>query len=163
MVEHSGNRIDLLSIWEKQRLSTALSEALKVACKAAWDFQTDQAGDVGEVVKRDIAWQAFRKVEIATGEAWKADLLDQPVGPTPADLDEALAAEWEKVRHNFISDPQTIEGLEAFTNREWVRNRRGHAVATYAAMSWDQLRSQRGLGLRTIRKLIEMFSIAAQG
>ena len=163
MVEQSGRRIDLVAIWDKQKLTTALSEALKVACKAAWDFISDQHGDAGEKVKKDETWQDFRKLEIATGTAWKADLLVKPVGPTSADLDEALATEWEKMRLSFTEDARTIGGLEALTNCEWVTKRRGDAVATYAVMTWDQLRRQRGLGLKTIRKLIEMFRIAAQG
>jgi hypothetical protein len=163
LTEKSGWRIDLIGIWEKQRLSTALSEALKVVCKAAWEFLTDCDGDVGEVVKREATWQAFRKMAIDTGEAWRADLLDKPAGPTPQDIEQALAAEWERIRHGFVEDNRTIEGLEAFTNREWVRTRRGHSVATYAAMTWDQLLNEDRLGLQRIRKLIEMFSIAAQG
>ena len=163
LVEQSGWRIDLMGIWEKQRLSTALSEALKKICRQAWEFLTDCEGDVGEVVKRDATWQAFRKQEINLGDAWKVELLDKPVGPTPADIEEALMAEWERIRYKFVESNLSIEGLEAYTNREWIRNRRSHAVAKYAVMSWRELCAERGVGLKAIRKLIEMLSIASQG
>jgi hypothetical protein len=32
------------------------------------------------VVKKDATWQAFRKLKINTGVAWKADLLDKIAG-----------------------------------------------------------------------------------
>ena len=72
-----------------------------------------------------------------------------------------LQMEWERLRREFVKDPRTIEGLEAFTNREWVRNRRKDPVSHYTAMSWEQLREQPGIGLMKIRKLVEMLGIAA--
>jgi hypothetical protein len=163
MPEKSGRRIDLIAIWEKQRLSTAVSEALRPACKAAWEFLTDREGNVGEASKHDECWRAFWELEIETGEAWKTDLAANPIGPAPTDEEEALAHEWERLRPGFVGDARTIEGLEAFTNREWVRQRRKDLVAHYAAMPWDQLRGEPGVGLKKIRKLVEMLGIAAQG
>ncbi len=163
IAEKSGQRIDLMSVWDKQRLSPALSEALKLVGRAAWEFLTDREGNVGEASKREECWRAFRGQEIETGEAWKADLAAHAIGPAPTDEEEALSAEWERLRQGFISDVRTIEGLEAFTNREWVRTRRRDLVSHYAAMPWYQLRSLPGLGLKKIRKLLEMLGIAALG
>ena len=163
IAEKSGQRIDLMAIWDKQRLSTALSEALKLVCKAAWDFLTNREGNVGEASKREECWRAFRELEIEAGEAWRAELAATAIGPAPTDEEEALSTEWERLREEFVGDARTIEGLEAFTNREWVRNRRRDLVSHYAAMPWDELRGQPGLGLKKIRKLVEMLGIAAQG
>ena len=78
-------------------------------------------------------------------------------------LAEALAAAWEQLRHKFLGDARTIEGLEAYTGREWIRTRRRDMISSYAVMTWDQLRQRPGLGLKKIRALVEMFAIAAQG
>jgi hypothetical protein len=165
LAEKSGRRIDLLAIWERQRLSTALSEALKAVCRAAWEFLTDREGNVGEASKREECWQAFRDLAIETGEAWMADLATTPFGAAPTEELEALAADWERVRHAFVNDPGNIGELEVHTGRRWNPARRSDDVSRYARLTWSELRELRPSGNRRIRsdslrQLVSLFSAA---
>jgi hypothetical protein len=162
LAEESGRRIDLGRVWAEQRLSPALCEAVKTVCNEAWEYLNHQQGNVGEASKKAECWEAFRKKSIALGKEWKAELAEQPF-VAPRSEEEALAAEWERLRHGFIADNRTIEGLEAYTGREWVRTRRRDPVSSYAVLTWEQLRQRPGLGLKKLRALVEMFAIAAQG
>jgi hypothetical protein len=161
LAEKSGRRIDLNRIWAEQHLSSALCDAVKAVCAVAWEHLTHQQGNVGEASKKVACWESFRDKEIALGQEWRAELAKEAF-VAPRSEEEALASEWERVRHRFLNDARTIEGLEAHTSKEWVRSRRRDPVASYAALSWDQLRKRPGLGLRKLRTLVEMFAIAAQ-
>lgn len=158
----SGHRIDLNRIWNEQRLSPALCEAIKAVCNVAWDHLTHQQGNVGEGSKKTECWESFRNKEIALSQEWRVELAEQPI-ITPRSEEDALAAEWERLRHGFIHDTRTIEGLEAYTGKEWIRTKRRDPVAMYAVLTWEQLRLRSGMGLKKIRTLVEMFAIAAQG
>ncbi|MBI2949005.1 MAG: AIPR family protein [Verrucomicrobia bacterium] len=160
LAEKSGRRIDLNRIWTEQRLSLALCEAVKTVCNEAWEHLNHQQGNVGEASKKAECWEAFRKKAIDLGDAWKKELAEQAY-VAPRSEEEALAAEWEKWRHRFIADPRTMEGLEAYTGKEWMRSRRRDPVSVYALLTWEQLRQRPGLGLKKIRALVEMLEIAA--
>ena len=167
MAEKSGQRIDLMAIWEKQRLTTALSEALKLACKAAWEFLTGREGNVGEASKREECWRAFRELKIETGEAWKADFAPTPFGRSPTEPLDAAALEWERVRHCFMNDTRTLGDLERLTGKEWAPGRKGDSALRYANLPWADLREFRPHGNRRIRsdslrELVGIFSKAYQ-
>jgi len=49
-------------------------------------------------------------------------------------------------RKKFANDARTIEGLEAYTGKVWVAANGASFVSSYAAMTWDQLRTRPGLG-----------------
>jgi hypothetical protein len=151
LAEKSARRIDLMAIWEKQCLSTALSQALKAVCKAGWDFLTDREGNVGEASKREECWQDFRELAIEIGEAWMANLAAAPFGPAPTDELEALAAEWERVRHAFVNDSGSIGELEVLTGKTWNGSRRNDSASCYARLTWSELRELRPNGDRRIR------------
>lgn len=162
LAEKSGRRIDLDRIWTEQRVSPALRESLKEVCRQAWEHLNHQQGNIGEASKKAQCWQAFLHKEIALPGAWQEELAPTPF-IEPCSEEEALAGKWEQLRHKFLEDDRTIEGLEAFTGREWVRPRRRDPVSSYAVLTWEQLRQQPGLGLRKIRTLVELLEIAAQG
>lgn len=157
----SGHRIDLNRIWNEQRLSPALCEAVKAVCNVAWEHLTHHQGNVNEVSKKADCWESFRKKEIALGQEWRAELAEHPI-VAPRSEEEALATEWERLRHQFIPDSRTLEGLEAYTGKEWIRTKRRDPVSQYAVLTWEQLRRRPGLGLKKIRTLVEMFAIAAE-
>ena len=159
--EKTGRRLDLDRIWNEQRLSPSLCETVKAVCNVAWEHLTNRQGNVGEASKKAECWDAFRNKEIALGQEWKAELAANPF-VAPRTEEEALAADWERLRRSFTDDARTIEGLEAYTGKEWVRTRRRDAVSSYAVLSWDQLRQRPGLGLNKIRSLIEILTIAAE-
>jgi hypothetical protein len=161
LAEKSGRRIDLNRIWNEQRLSPALCEALKAVCNVAWEHLTQQQGNVGEASKKAECWEAFKRKEIALPAGWQNELADSPF-IAPRSEEEALAAAWERLRHKFISDSRTMESLEAYTGKEWVRTRRRDPVSSYAVLTWEQLRLRPGLGLKKLRTLVEMLAIAAQ-
>jgi len=161
LAEKTGRRIDLNHIWNEQRLSPALCDAVKAVCNVAWEHLNHQQGNVGEASKKAECWESFRSKEIALGQEWRAELSEEPF-VAPHSEEEALAADWERLRNRFITDNRTIEGLEAYTGREWVRTRRRDPVSSYAVLTWEQLRQRPGLGLRKIRSLVEIFAIAVQ-
>lgn len=139
-----------------------MCEALKTVYREAWEHLTHQPGNVGEASKKAECWEAFRRQEIALPGGRQAELAAAAF-IAPRSEEEALAATWERLRHGFLGDARTLEGLEAYTGREWVRTRRRDMVSAYAVLTWDQLRQRPGLGLKKIRELGEMFAIAAQG
>lgn len=160
LAEKSGRRIDLDRIWNEQRLSSSLCEVITVVCKAANSHLLHQPGNIGEASKRSECWDDFRKTHIELPAKWEDDLAANPF-VAPKSEEEALATEWERIRQKFINDTRAIEGLEAYTRKSWVRSRRHDTVASYAVMEWGELRKGRGLGLKKLRTLIEMFASAA--
>jgi hypothetical protein len=165
MAEESGRRIDLDWIWEKQRIPPGLNEALKVACKAAHEYITTQDGNPGEVSKRESCWNEFQGREMSEPNAWRNELSDTAFIPANTE-EEALSAEWERVRLAFASDSRTVGELEAATGKVWLRTRRGDPIYFYAEKTWEQLRSEKlrrnqRLGLASLRGLVELVSAAA--
>ena len=161
LAERSGRRIDLGRIWEDQRLSQALCDALKVACAAAHEHITTQEGNPGEASKREPCWEEFRGIDLPTGEDWRKELAEAPFVPANTE-EEALAQEWENVRQRFANDSRTMGELEACTGKVWVNKRRGDPVYSYAEKTWRQLRTEPGLGLKKLRGLVELFSAAGR-
>ena len=161
LAEKSGRRIDLERIWNEQHLSPALCEAITEACKAANKHLLAQSGNVGEASKRTECWDEFRKMKLKLSDAWEGEWAATAF-VAPTNEEEVLAAEWEKMRHKFAQDARTIEGLEAFTGKVWVSSKRRDLVASYATMTWEQLRMKPGLGLKKLRILVEMFASALE-
>jgi hypothetical protein len=164
LAEQSKCRIDLDWIWDNQRISPALNEALKTVCAAAHEYILDAApsfgrGNVNEGTKKIECWNGFREKELSEPKAWRDELASTDFEPATTE-DESLAAEWERVRHEFINDSRTIGELEALTGKSWIASRRREAAYFYAEMSWDKLRGMRNMGLKKIRGLVEIFSAA---
>jgi hypothetical protein len=65
------------------------------------------------------------------------------------------------VRHGFINDGRTIEAIEAYTGREWIKKCRGDAVASFARLAWDDLTQMPGIGFKKAKTLVEMLSAAS--
>ena len=160
--ERSDRRINLELIWSEQRLPSGLVKALEVVCVGAHRFITKVEGNPGEVSKKEAAWAEFRELDFEVPKGWEGEWAKVPfVAPTTAE--DALAAEWEKVRHLLVNDARTIEGLEAYTNRLWVPRYRRETVSSFATMDWQAIRMKPGLGLKKLKSLVEMFAVAAQG
>jgi hypothetical protein len=159
--ERSDRRIDLDRIWSEQRLPTGLVKALEIVSAAAHRHITNVDGNPGEISKREGSWAEFRDSDLEISAAWEREWANTPfVAPTTAE--DALATEWERVRHLLVNDPRTIEGLEAYTNRLWVPRYRRDTVSSFATMEWQALRMKPGLGLKKLKGLVEMFAVAAQ-
>ena len=116
LAARSGWRIHLDRIWESQRLSTPLCDALKIACAAAHQHIVPQPGNPGEASKREQCWKDFKNTDIPVGDAWVGELAVSPFSVTTSD-EELLAREWESVRHRFQNDTRTLGELEAATGR----------------------------------------------
>ncbi|MEP7339684.1 MAG: AIPR family protein [Acidobacteriota bacterium] len=159
MAEQSNRRIDLERIWREQRLSPQLSEAMKKACAAAHRHIVSQEGNPGEASKRESCWAEFRKLSLSIPDGWRNELSEIAFSAAETE-EEALASEWERVRHEFINDSRTVGELEVLTGKLWMVIRRGDPVYSYAAKDWDQLRGMRGMGLKKTRRLVEIFSAA---
>jgi hypothetical protein len=156
----SGWRINLDRIWDSQRLSPALCDALKIACTAAHAHILVQPGNSGEASKREQCWKDFKTSEIPVGGAWLGELVASPF-LIPTSEDDMLAHEWESVRHQFQNDARTVGELEAMTGRSWVASRREETIGSYAGRSWDELCRLRGVGAKKLRTLVEIFAAAA--
>jgi len=165
LVEKSGKRIDLERIWREQRISPALCNALKYVLAAGHEHITRQGGNPGEISKRESCWQEFRAKELDVPGDWHSELAEKTFVASNTQ-EEALATEWERIRNEFISDPRTIEELEAVTGKVWMRTRRGDPAYFYAEKSWEQLRNEKlqgskRMGISTLRGLVELMSAAA--
>ena len=158
--ERSKQRINLNRIWAEQRLSPALVEALKVACHKAHQFISKVEGNPGERCKKLDFWNEFRSSDIEFPKEWEAEWAESTF-TAPTSEEDALSAEWERVRVLLLNDNRTIQGLEAYTNREWVSKYRRASVATLAGHDWKSLKRKPGIGLKKLRTLVEMFAIAA--
>jgi hypothetical protein len=161
LAEHSECRINLDRVWDEQRISPALCDALKVVCAAAHKHITSQDGNPGEASKRESCWLEFRDKKLSEPKGWRDELSDTAFIVANSE-EEALSAEWERVRHGFINDSRTMGELEAVTNKSWVVTRRGDPVYIYAERDWDKLRTMRSMGLKKIRGLVEILSAAAK-
>ncbi|HEX3857061.1 MAG TPA: AIPR family protein [Verrucomicrobiae bacterium] len=159
LAEKSGQRIDLETIWNEQKVSPTLCDTITEVCKAANEHLLAQTGNVGEVSKRAECWEEFRKKKLKLSKAWE-DELSATAFVAPTCEEDALAPEWDKIRKKFTNDARTIEGLEAYTGKVWVPSKRRDLVASYAVLTWDQLRMRPGLGLKKLRSLVEMFAAA---
>jgi hypothetical protein len=157
--ERSKQRINLNKVWAEQRLSPALVEALKVACHKAHQFISKVAGNPGERCKKSDFWNEFRSSDIEFPKEWEAEWAESRF-TAPTSEEDALSAEWERVRVLLLNDNRTIQGLEAYTNREWLPKYRRASVATLAAHDWKSLKRKPGIGLKKLRVLVEMFAIA---
>jgi len=159
LAEKSGQRIDLETIWSEQKISPALCDTITEVCKAANEHLLAQTGNVGEASKRAECWEEFKKKKLKLSTAWENE-LSATAFVAPTCEEDALAAEWDKIRKKFTNDARTIEGLEAYTGKVWVASKRRDTVTSYAALTWDQLRMRPGLGLKKLRALVEMFAAA---
>jgi hypothetical protein len=161
LLAHRSNlRIDLNRIWNDQRISSPLVEALKIACIGAYEFIINSQGDHKENTKKSDFWQAFLSSDINLPNEWEGDWAVTSF-IAPNNEEDALSAEWEKVRLLLLNDNRTILAMEAYTNREWVPKYRRASVATLAAHDWKSLKKKPGIGLKKLRTLVEMFAIAA--
>jgi len=166
LAEQSKCRINLDWIWDNQRISPALNEALKTVCAAAHEYILDAApsfgrGNVNEGTKKIECWNGFREKKLSEPKAWRDELASTDFEPATTE-DESLAAEWERVRHEFVNDSRTVGELEALTGKSWITSRRREPVYFYAEMNWDKLRGMRNMGLKKIRGLVEIFSAASR-
>lgn len=159
LAEKSGQRIDLETIWSEQKISPVLCNTITEVCKAANGHLLAQTGNVGEVSKRAECWEDFKRKKLKLSTAWENE-LSATAFVAPTCEEDALAVEWDKIRKKFIGDARTIEGMEAYTGKVWVVSKRRDTVASYAALTWDQLRMRPGLGLKKLRALVEMFAAA---
>jgi AIPR protein len=155
LAEKSGRRLDLERIWREQRLSAVMCECLKIACREAWHYLNAQGGNVGEASKKEETWTAFKRKGLTLPSGWEEELADNEFHSVSGSED-ALAHRWDVLRKKFVSDSRTIEQLEVWTGKQWIKSRSKNPIREYAAMPWQKLRSQRGLGLTRIRALIEM-------
>jgi hypothetical protein len=162
IAERSGRRIDLNKIWSQQRCSPNLCEVLKPICAAAHRHIASQSGNPGEACKRESCWKEFVDLSLNLPSEWEDELADQAFVPVNSP-EEALAAEWERVRYGFINDSRTVGELEAVTGKAWVASRHGDTVGFYAEKNWEQLRNIRGMGLKKLRGLVEMYVAATRG
>ena len=160
LTEKSKRRINLSRIWTEQRLPPRLLEVLAIVCCSAHKHLSSDEGNAGERSKKADCWHAFQDQEIDLPSAWEAEWATSSF-VAPTNEEDALSAEWEKVRLLLANDNRTILALEAYTNREWVPKYRRASVATLAAHDWKSLKRKPGIGLKKLRVLVEMFGIAA--
>jgi hypothetical protein len=166
LAESSQHRVNLIRIWDEQRVPPATQEAVKSLCRAAHAHLIQTGGNVGEWSKKPECWDAFRQQDVEVIADWKSEWAETSFGAPASDLD-GLANEWERVRLGFTDDARTLGELEALTGKAWIARRRGDEVRSFAARSWSELREMRAAGpggrrLRNLRELVDLISTAAQ-
>jgi len=166
LAEESERRIDLDWIWDNQRIAPALHEALKTICTAAHEYILEEApsfgsGNINEGTKKIECWNGFRGKKLSEPKGWRDELSDTEFVAAKS-VDESLATEWERVRHEFINDPRTMGELGALTGKVWMASRRGDPVCFYAEKNWDKVRAMPKMGLKKLRCLVEIFSAASR-
>jgi hypothetical protein len=77
---HTGQRMDLGSIWRNQSLPPEVEEALRIISKAAYEHLVAgaQGGNVTEWAKREHCWSEFRQKDITVPQVPVADI---EIGP----------------------------------------------------------------------------------
>lgn len=161
LAARTGWRIDLDRIWATQRASPTICAALKQACTAAHGHITGQQGNPGEASKREECWDSFKAIELPVPDALMAELSTSPFMPRTSEQ-EMLSPHWENLRQQFIDDHRTMGELEATSGKTWIAKRRGDEVCRYAAMTWEQLRMAKGIGLKKMRALVELLAAVAR-
>ncbi len=159
LAHRSGRKIDLARIWADQKCPPGLCGAIPDVLKEAHGFLTRQPGNPSEFAKKAECWEGFRDRSIRLNETWERELAESAF-VAPSSNSELLAAEWEKLRKEFINDDRTMEALEAYTGKNWSKKYRRDSVLSYALLTWEQLRMRPGLGTKKIRELVEMFAAA---
>ncbi len=162
LAEQSKRCIDLERVWNEQRISQPLSDAVKAVCAAAHDHITSQEGNPGEASKKESCWIEFRDQNLSEPKAWRNE-LSTTAFVNVNNEEDALSSEWERVRHSFVNDSRTLGDLEIVTGKAWMKTRRGDPIYFYAEKTWEQLRSERlkgnrRLGLNLLRGLVEIVS-----
>jgi len=142
LADHSNRCIDLEHVWDEQRITPALCDALKAVCAAAHRHITSQDGNPGEASKRETCWGEFRQKELSEPQEWRGELAKTAFVIATSE-EQVLSAAWERVRHGFVKDSRTIGELEALTGKVCARIRKGEAICSFAEMPWDQLQSER--------------------
>lgn len=161
LVKRSGQRIDLMRIWQDQRISTVLFDTLKIVVKAAHAHINDCPDNPGEWSKKDECWNAFRERSIPVGDAWRDELSETAFIEINSE-DQALEQEWERIRPQLVNDFRTLGELEALTGKVWIAKRRNDPAYKYLECSWQMLRGKQGMGLKKLRGLVEIMSAATR-
>jgi hypothetical protein len=162
LIEKSGRRIHLDRIWKDQRLPKGLCEAISVVCRAAHSHvllvgPTLGRGNANEGTKKPECWEVLRNLPIEVPPAWESEWAAEPFQITRVDI-TAQAAEWDRLRNNFLSDFRTFGELEVQTGKSWFRNRNHEPVSVYAVMTWEQLCGRPGFAAGKRRKLMEIMA-----
>jgi hypothetical protein len=160
LAQRSQHRLDLVRIWDQQRIQPVTQEMIKAVCQSAYLHLTQTSGNVGEWSKKAECWEGFKGCDIAIASAWESEWADSPFLTSPTELD-TVAQDWERVRIKFIDDPRTLGELEALAGREWLARHRGDEVRSYAMRSWADLKGPGGRRYKNVRALVELFSAAA--
>jgi hypothetical protein len=162
LAKRSNKRINLDVIWERQCVPAGTQDAIKKTCIAAHKHLLRTQGNVGEWSKKADCWEAFSYTDIALDPLWEKEWADHAF-QAATNHGQSLAIEWDRVREQLKQDHRTIEGLEAFTNINWLPTKRRHTVSYYSNLTFEELRQREGLKIKRIKDLIQMFSIASNG
>ena len=150
-------RLNLSRIWSDQQVPLGHCEAIKLVLPAAHrHLKTSPLNSIPrEAAKKEECWKDFRALVINLPDLLLQELSDDP-NTNPKSEHEIISTEWERVRHAFINDNRTIEGLEVYTGQEWIKKFRRHSVASFASLTWDELKLMQGIGFRKAKALVEM-------
>lgn len=157
----SNQRVNLVSIWERQRVPPATQDAIRAVCQEAHRHIMDTPGNPGEWSKKAECWDQFRERDIAIAARWQEEWADKPFTAGPTVMD-AVAEEWERVRIHFLNDARTLGELEALTGKAWLARNRGDEARSYAGKSWNELKGPGGRRFKNMRALVELFQATAQ-
>lgn len=76
LAEDSGHRINLDRVWNEQRITPALCDALKAVLIAAHTHITSRDGNPGEASKRESCFREFRDKKLSEPNEWRDELSE---------------------------------------------------------------------------------------
>ncbi len=131
---HTAQRIDLERVWEEQRLSPPLAQAIEVISPYVFDHISKPPGqqNVTEYCKKEACWKAVRALNLPIPQSLQADLLPMAGSRT---VTRKVADQAEA----YGNEDELIEEVAKITSEEWF------AIANWAKITENLQPWQRSL------------------
>ena len=121
MYYKTAQRIDLGSIWIKQRLSPALRQTVQHAAREVFRVITNPPGqqNITEYCKKESCWNAVKAIHIE----WPKELDDEllQLGKSEVARSVETSKEREDADHELIAEMAAVPGDEWFAIANWAR------------------------------------------
>ena len=160
MAHHSDWKIDLDRIWNEQKIPGKSTKSSGTCARLRTRISPARQAIPVKLRKKEACWKAFCSAPLNIGDDWRRVLATKQYLPLTSDR-AALQHEWDTIRGHFLNDSRSLAEIEAAAGRSWIASRRREPVKDFAILSWDELTSSRGLGMRKIKGLVQLLAAAS--
>ena len=117
----TAQRIDLEMIWESQKLSEALSDAIRLVSSDVFDLISRPPGqqNVTEYCKKEACWKAVRELDIAVPDELQTELLK--LGSRQHKHNVSKVERVDKGEDELIELMSQVPGEEWFAIANWAK------------------------------------------